>query len=169
MCECFVYCLCVWVCVWMYTYMGIVLTGGVRCSKCDANSRESFRKLLLLAVSAEADGGTYFTISILLNMYVSRTMVCSAQLQQQRQLRWRRRRQQQPHIRARVWIMIISIILYGLVLYDVLFVSVRVQSLVEYWAHTHTPTHWFAAAAAAILLLSGSELISCPVSVYESF
>lgn len=121
------------------TYMGIVLTGGVRCSKCDTNSRESFRKLLLLGAMAEADGGAYFTISIWLNMY-SRTIVCSAQSQQQRQLR--RRRQQQPHIRARVWIMIISIILYGLVLvYDVLFVLVRVQSWLWMLCTTQSHTH----------------------------
>lgn len=66
----------------MYTYMGTVLTGAMRCSKCDANSRESFRKLLLLTVTAEADGGTYFINSISLNMY-RRTIVCNAQALQQ--------------------------------------------------------------------------------------
>lgn len=83
---------------------GIVLTGAV-CPRCDTNCRDSFRKLLLLvSMAVLLNGDAYLTIPILLNTS-SNTIVHNVR---------------HRHIRARVWIMIISIILYRLIVYYVL-------------------------------------------------
>lgn len=131
---------------------GIVLTGAV-CPKCDTNCRDSFRKLLLLVATAELNGDAYLTIPILLNTSSS-TIVHNVR---------------HRHIRARVWIMIISIILYRLIVYYVLS-AVCVFNLSSTLSNSHLPVPLpqFAAAfnRAALSLVPCSNCDACSVFVW---